>query len=165
MIKRSAYTLLEMMAIIAAIVVIMALSVKPVRTLVADVPRANRDFQTWLQTQDMLTQLRRDIQQSTRMEPAAIVSDNYNSSLLRLQQPEKLVSYSFSDDKVLRRTNGVSDHWDLPHVHIKWDFLEHNETPYALEITTWTERTVFQKTQKKNEQSYVYFLNNGSLNP
>ena len=162
--RRGAYTLMEMLAVIAALVVLMALSVKPIRTLVSDIPRANRDFQTWTQTQDMLKQLRKDVEQSeyikiTEMDPR--ISDK----LIHLQLSDGLVSYTLNNGKVLRQTDSSQNSWQLPHVKINWQVWENDDRPYALEITTWCERKVLDNMRKKFEQSSVYFQQTGRLNP
>ena len=161
---RSAYTLIEMLAVIAALVVLMALSVKPMRTLVSDIPRANRDFQTWGQTQDMLKQLRKDVKQSeqikiTEMDPRV------SGKLIHFQKSDGLVSYTLNDGKVLRQTDSSQNIWELPHVKINWQVWENDDRPYALEITTWCERTILNNTRKKYKQSSVYFQQTGRLDP
>ncbi|MBL7214184.1 MAG: hypothetical protein ISS71_00750 [Phycisphaerae bacterium] len=161
---RSAYTLMEILAVIAALVVLMTLATKPMKMLIADIPRANRDFQTWIQTQDMLRQLKNDVEQSTQIKIIDI-DPRISSKLLYLQQSEKLVSYSLSDSQVLRQIDTSENSWDLPHVKINWQVWENDNMPYAVEITTWTERIVLNKTRKKFEQSSVYFSKTGSLKP
>jgi hypothetical protein len=161
--NRNAYTLLEVLAIIAAIVVLMALSVKPMRTLVSDIPRANRDFQTWIKTQDMLAQLKNDVEQSIQIKTVDI-DPRISGPLLYLQQPEQLVIYSLTAGDVIRQTDTSESNWDLPHVNIDWHLWENKGAPYALEITTWTERIILNKNRKRFEQSSVYFRKTGSLN-
>lgn len=161
--NRNAYTLLELLAIIAAVVVLMALSVKPMRTLVSDIPRAHRDFQTWIKTQGMLTQLKNDVEQSTHIKTVDI-DPRISEPLLYLQQPEQLVIYSLTASDVFRQTETSETNWELPHVNINWHVWEDGGTPNAIEITTWTERIILNKSRKRFEQSFVYFQKSGSLN-
>lgn len=161
---RGAYTLLEMLSVIAAIVVLMALSSRHIRTLASDVPRSNRDFQVWIQTQDMLKQLKNDIEHSTQIN--VVNSDSPDGhKLLQLQQPQELVTYSLTTGSVLRQTDTSQADWNLSHVKIDWQIWDRNKNAYALEITTWTERAVLNKTREKFKQSFVYFQKTGSLNP
>ena len=162
--KHSAYTLIEMLAVIAALVVLMALSVKPIRTLVSEIPRANRDFQTWTQTQDMLKQLRKDVEQSEQMKITEM-DPRISGKLIHLQQSDGLVNYSVTDGNVFRQADSSQNIWELPHVKINWKVWENDDRPYALEITTWCERTILDNMRKKFEQSSVYFQQTGRLDP
>jgi hypothetical protein len=89
-----------------------------------------------------------------------------SGSLLYLERPEGLVSYSLENGQVLRQsalsndTFGPSVSWVLPNVQISWRLWETNHGPYALEIRTWNQRISLGKNQKKFEQSCVYFLGN-----
>lgn len=161
---RRAYTILEMLSVIAALVVLMALSSRHIRTLASDIPRSNRDFQVWIQTQNMLKQLKNDVEQSTGIH--VIDTDSpAGGKVLRLQLPEELIIYTLTNGNVLRKTNTSQTAWDLPHVNIRWQAWDRDGRPYAIEITTWMERPVLNKTRKKFEQSFVYFQKTGSLNP
>lgn len=159
--KRPAYTLLEMLAIIAAIVILMALSARHIRILAADVPRSNRDYQVWIQTQDMLRQLKQDVEQAVGM--TVVEGDVTNGGKhLHLQQTQELVVYLLTDGRVVREAGSSLNEWDLPYVNIRWEAWDRGEAPYAVEITTWTERTVLNKTRRKYDQSFVYFQKTGS---
>lgn len=157
---RSAYTLLEMLAIIAAIVVLMALSARHIRILAADLPRSNRDYQVWIQTQDMLRLLKQDVEQAVGM--TVVEGDVTDGKELHLQQPQALVVYLLTDGRVVRKAGSSLNEWELPYVNIRWSAWSRGETPYAVEITTWTERTVLNKTRRKYDQSFVYFQKTGS---
>ncbi len=163
--KRTAFALLEMLAVIAALVVLMSLTVKPMRTLLADMPRSHRDFQVWTQTTDMLDQLRLDVEQSGRMLVFEM-DPRISHDLLYLESADGLVSYSLTDGKVTRQSNipgqVSSDVWELPHVEMNWQFWQKDNGPYALEITTWSQRTVFDKPKQKFKQSHVYFQKQGA---
>ncbi len=166
--KRQAYTLMEILAIIMAMVVIIALSAKPMRALVSDIPRSGRDHEVWIKTTNMLEQLKADVEQSTRIRMFQM-DPRISENLLYLEQPDGLISYAITNNQVIRQSGILADHredvWELPHVHIQWSLWENNKMPYALEITTWTQRIVLGQTQKKFNQSYVYFQQTGSINP
>jgi hypothetical protein len=162
---RRAYAIIEILSIIAAIVVLMALSVQPMRAMLLEIPQTNRDFQAWTQTMGMLKCLKTDIEQSTRIRVFEM-DPRISGSLLYLERPEGLVSYSLENGQVLRQsalsndTFGPSVSWVLPNVQISWRLWETNHGPYALEIRTWNQRISLGKNQKKFEQSCVYFLGN-----
>lgn len=167
-IKRPAFTIIEILGVTAALVVLMALTVKPMRTMMADVPRSCRDFQTWTQTINMLDQLKTDVERSKRMlvfEMDPRISHN----LLYLECDDGLVSYALADGKVTRQSgvpgDSPQDAWDLSHVNMNWQFWKQNGWPYALEITTWSQRTILDRNQQKFKQTHVYFQKTGSRKP
>ena len=65
--KHRAYALTEMLVIIAAIVVLMALSARPLRTLISEIPRSARACQSFNTTSSFLKQLKKDVEISTRI--------------------------------------------------------------------------------------------------
>ena len=166
--KHRAFSLLEMLTIVAALVVMMALLAKPMRTMIADMPRGFRDYQTWAQTLDMLDTLQQDIEQSQQMLVFEM-DPRISNSLLYLESQEGLISYTLTDGKVTRQANlsgqDSSLVWDLPHVKINWQFWQHSQHPYAIEITTWSQRTVLGHSQEQFKQTHVYFQKSRSINP
>ena len=159
---RRGYTLLEMLAIITAITILMALSAKHIRILASEIPRSNRDHQVWLQTGNMLKQLKQDVEQSTRI---TAVDAGTEGKQLHLQQAPEQIVYSLTDGAVRRQVGDSTNQWHLPYVNIRWQIWERDNAAYAVEISTWTERVVFANTRKKYDQSCVYFQKTGSRNP
>ncbi len=166
--KQRAYTLLEMLAIIMAIVVLMALSVRPMRAVICDIPRSMNDFQAWEQIGNILDQLQTDVKRSARMRVFPMDS-RISGNLLYLEQTDGLVSYTLTNNQVVRQSDRPGDReqdiWELPHVQIQWSLWENNDISYALEITTWSQREILGQTQEKFKQSYVFFQQTGSTNP
>ncbi len=160
-VKRRAYTLMEILAVIAAIVIIMALSARLFRSLAADVARANRDFQVWVQAQSMFEALKDDVESAVSMDLKRTESASEQAELV-LRLPEEQVIYTPGDGKVLRATERSQLEWQLPGLKIQWNPRRDNDTIYAIEITTWMQRTLSGRLQKKYEQSFVYFLKPGS---
>ena len=161
------FALMEMLAIMAALVVVMVLMVKPMRMMLAEVPQSHRDFQTWMRTIEMLEQLKDDVERSQGMRIFE-VDPRISEKLLYLEQADGLVSYCLADGKVTRQSTVAGDDAsaiELPHVKIHWQFLTQNGQPIALEITTWGERTVLGHPKKEFEQSYLYFQKTGSTKP
>jgi hypothetical protein len=162
---RRAYAIIELLSIIAAVVVLMALSVQPMRTVLLEIPQTDRDFQAWVQTMGMLERLKADMEQSARLRVFEI-DPRIGGSLLYLERPEGLVSFSLENGRVHRQSGlsndsfGPSVSWDLPNVQMSWRLWEKNNVPYALEIRTWNQRIVLGNKQKKYEQSCIYFLGN-----
>ena len=88
-IKRRAYALTEMLVIIVMIIVLMGLSVRPMRTLVSEIPHSARVCQTLNRSMKALDQLRNDIERSNRIAGLA-------GGVLTLEQPGGMVRYTLS---------------------------------------------------------------------
>ena len=61
---RKAYAIIEMLVMMSFLLVIMLVFTKPLKTLVSDIPRINRDFQTNSKMLVMLKQLQSDVESS-----------------------------------------------------------------------------------------------------
>ena len=153
--KRRDYTLLEMLAVMAAMVIVLGLAVKSFRALASDIPRANRDFQAWIQTQGMLDRLKHDVEQAVWMQ---LTETDSQQGRLVLSGPAGQVTYTRTGTGVIRETSADRTVWDLPRVEIDWRLWRPHERPYALEISTWTERMVHRHMRKHYEQSFVFFM-------
>ena len=150
--KHHAYALTEMLVIIAALVVLMALSAKPLRMMITEIPRSGRIYQTQNTTNKVMKQLKDDIEKSRRIVD---LQDN----LLTLEHQDGRIRYTFSDGQISRQTsdNNSGSTWTLPHVKVNTQLWKNNDTPYAVEITTWNQQTGTGRQQIRLKQSFVYF--------
>lgn len=152
--KRRAYALTEMLVIIASLAVLIALSVKPLRAIISEIPHSARACQSFNITQKALTQLKKDIEQSTQ-----IVS--LQNDILTLEHDKATVIYILTDGKIMRRpgVNPQDDEytWQLPNVRVTADLWSQNNIPYALELMTWNNHSESGKKQKQFKQSLVFF--------
>lgn len=152
--KHRAYALTEMMVIIASLVVLIALSARPLRVMISEIPRLARVCQTLNTTQTALIQLKKDIEQS-----AQIVT--LQNGALILKHDKDQITYLFSDGTITRRP-GLNQQdaeytWQLPHVRIEADLWSQNNKPCAVELTMWNQQTVLGQEQKKFKQAMVFF--------
>ncbi len=69
--KHRAYALTEMLVIIVVLTVLMGLSIRPMRTLISEIPRSARVCQTLNTTTKVLEQLKNDITQADHPPPGA----------------------------------------------------------------------------------------------
>ncbi|MHC5083656.1 MAG: hypothetical protein ACYTET_06920 [Planctomycetota bacterium] len=150
--KHRAYALLEVLVIMTALVVLLALSVKPMRQAISEVPRANRVFRTWNVTCKALEMLKQDVE---HCEEIVSLQDN----TLTLRTAAGQITYEFDHGRLLRGIPGAGDAstWKLPHVRINAQLWQDAGKPYALQITTWNQQTVQGAEQIRLKQSYVYF--------
>ena len=150
--KHRAYALTEMLIIIATLVVVMALSVRPFRMMTTEIPRSGKIYQTQNTTTKVMKQLKDDIEKSRRIV-------DLDGELLTLEHQNSRITYTFSDGQISRQASGNNSEstWTLPHVKVNTQLWKNNDTPYAVEITTWNQQIVTGKQQIRLKQSFVYF--------
>ena len=152
MTKHRAYALTEMLVIIAVLIVVMALSAKPFRTMIVEIPRSGKIYQTQNTTVKVMKQLKEDIEKSRRIV-------DLQNNLLTLDYQDHRITYLFSDGQISRQTssNDSEAAWTLPDIKINTQLWKTNGTPYAVEITTQNQRTGTGKPKIHLKQSFVYF--------
>jgi hypothetical protein len=153
-IKHRAYALTEMLVIITALMVLISLSVKPLRTFMSEIPRSARVCQSLNATQKALKQVKKDIEQSTQIV-------TLQDDTLILEYSDTQITYILTDGTITRRPglNPQDDEytWQLPNIRLTADLWSQNNKPNALELMTWNQQTVLGKEQKQFKQSMVFF--------
>lgn len=160
--NRRAMTLIELLAMLAILVVILAMFTKTFRKLMGDIPRAHRDFQANTSVQDMIRRLRRDVESGRGLLQYA-GDERMGGDLLLIESGEGVISYEFDGDRVVRSL-AVDDPnvpaesiWSVPHARIEWDVWRQNGAGYALEVRTAIERTVLDRAEIKLRNSHLFF--------
>ena len=150
--KLRGYALIEMLIIMSVLVVFMALSVKSVRTLVSGIPRSNRVYQVWNTTNKAMKQLKDDVEKSHNIV-------DLRDDLLTLQNQNGRITYKFSDGTISRHTSLDDSEaaWKLPYVKAKTQLWTNDGSPYAVQITTWSQQIISGEQQALLKQSFVYF--------
>ncbi len=152
--KYRAYALTEILVIIIMVVVLMTLSTKPLHTLISEIPRSARACQSFNTTSSFLKQLKKDVEQSTRI----VKLDN---GLLELEHISGPVTYTLDDGNVTRRpglnSSDAQYSWKLPNIRIESKLWNQDDFPYAVEVTTSNRQTVLGKEQTRFRQTTVFF--------
>lgn len=152
--KHRAYALTEMLVIIVILIVLVSLSVRPLRTMVSEIPRSARICQTLNGTTKALDQLRNDVERASRI---ASLTDG----VLTLEHPDGPIRYSLADGQITRRPglqrSGAEYTWHLPDVRIETNLWNRNNQPYAVELTTWNQQTALGRVQASFKQTTVFF--------
>jgi prepilin-type N-terminal cleavage/methylation domain-containing protein len=159
---RRAMTLMELLAVLALLVVILAMFTKVINKLMGDIPRAHRDFQANTSVQNMIRRLRRDVE-SGRGLLRYEGDGRAGGDLLLIESGEGVISYEFDKDQVVR-TLAVDDPnmpgeniWSVPNARIDWGVWRQNDAGYALEVRTAIERTVLGRREIKLRNSHLFF--------
>lgn len=152
--KYRAYALTEMLVIIVMVAVLMSLTVRPLRTLVSEIPRSARVCQTLNGTTKALDQLRNDVEQTIRIT-------GLKNGVLTLEHPDGPVRYSFADGQITRRPalndSGTEYTWQLPHLKTEVKLWDQNDQAYAVELTTWSQQKVLDRDEARFKQTVVFF--------
>jgi len=147
---RKGYTLIEMLAILGLLVIFFLLMTEPMRTLLSDVPRGHRDFQTAASLEHLLNNLKNDIEAAKELKTAN------DPNMLIIVGSRKTITYHFADEQV-RRMAGADPNsaglWQLPDIHLVWEVKKQN----SLQITGWLERTVLGQKEKKFHNSHIFY--------
>jgi type II secretory pathway component PulJ len=156
--RRRGYALIEILGMIAAMVLLMALSAEPARVALAEIPQMDRHYQAWIRMTDMLETLRRDVETASAIrlsEPA-----DPNSYSLSLETPAGTVDYRLGSGLVIRQQAGPSTdatEWTLPAGRVKLNTWSGEAGTYAVEVATWVEQQAGGRTRKHYEQTHVFF--------
>ena len=157
---RCGYALLEMLSILVAVAVLMMLSVEPMRTMLSEIPKTDRDYQTWSVTRKMLRQLRDDVEAASAMR---LDETDAQGSTLDLVRASGTVQYRLMDEKAVRMFSPVDGmepiavEWALPKNRMQVSLWAESGRPTALEVTTWVEQHRGPRKLKNFEQTSVFF--------
>ena len=155
------FLLTETLLHLSLIVLILWLSVGPLRLFVRELHQTHQDYQTQCTVRNMLETLRRDIQQSCRM--SVFESDNRTGgNLLCLRNDQDLVLYQLTDGIVTRMSMpprpGRDQQWILPKLRIDWKSWDDAAgRSQAVEIYTCIERKVLGKNRSFLKTAEVMF--------
>lgn len=152
--KHRAYALTEMLVIIVIVAVLMALSVRPFRIMISEIPRSAGACRTLNNTTKALYQLKNDVElahQITRLK----------GGILRLEQNNGPVVYTFTNGQITRRPgmngSGTEYIWQLPNLKTESKLWSFNDRAYAVELTTWNQQTVLGREDARFKQTTVFF--------
>ena len=152
--KHRAYALTEMLVIIVMVGVLMSLTVRPLRTMLSDIPRSARACQVLNATAKALDQLRNDIEQANRIT-------GLNNGVLTLEHPDGPVRYFFADEEITRRPamndSGTEYTWQLPNLKTETNLWSQDNQAYAVELTTWSQQKVLDRDDIRFKQTTVFF--------
>ena len=152
--KHRAYALTEMLVIIVMVMVLIALFIRPMRTLISEIPRSVRICQTLNSTTKALSQIKNDIERANRI-------NSFKDGILTLEQDDGPVSYTFSDGQITRRPamndSDTEYTWQIPYLKTETRLWSQNDQPYAVELTSWSQQKVLGREESRFKQTAVFF--------
>jgi len=156
--------IIEMIGIMAIMVLVAAILVKPMQNVIRDIPQQYRDYQANSVISGMLDDLRKDVEASTGMIQykgnTAAAAD-----MLVIDLPGGVISYSFAAGKVTRScdlSEGMTPSdaqitWDIPGSTFDWKLRNHKGKPVAIEISTGINRRTQSRVKTNLKNSHVIF--------
>jgi type II secretory pathway component PulJ len=162
---RKAYTLVELLVVLAVLPFVMVVFSGLFNTLIRDIPRSHRVVQENTSLLSMLDWIQKDIDQAKGL-PESFGEYTTDDKLLLIELAEDIICYQLKDDKVLRYK--VSDNqqskalaqtvWSVPHAKVEWQVRRKNGRGYAVEVQTYIEHIVQGHWEKKMANSHLYFI-------
>lgn len=162
---RKAFTLVELVVVLAVLPFVMAVLGGLFNTLIRDIPRSHRVVQENTSLLSMLDRMQKDIDRAKRL-PESFGEYTTSDKLLLIELAEGMVCYQLKDNKVLRLK--LTDNqqskaleqtvWSVPHAKVEWQVRRKNGSGYAVEVQTHIEHTVQGHLEKKMANSYLYFV-------
>jgi hypothetical protein len=155
---RKGYILVEMIVVLAVFAMITIGLDRFFVTLNYDLPRDSRLIQENRSLANAVNHIQADVALAKTLSQLGDDSNEPNTLLIEL--PGGVVSYKFSDGRILRSFAGSTDGnmvWPVPHGGIEWQVWNKGNTGYAVEIKTCIEDRSFGQTQKKMANSNLFF--------
>lgn len=156
--------LVEMMGIMAIMVFVAVILVRPLRNVTRNIPQQYRDYQSNSVINDMLDDLRKDVEASSGLMQykgnTAAAAD-----MLVIDSPGGVISYSFAAGKVTRSRDlqeGMTPSdaqitWDIRGGTFDWKLRDHEGKPVAVEISTGINRRTHRSVKTNLKNSHVIF--------
>lgn len=162
---RKAFTLVEMLVVIAVLPVAMLGLSRIFATFIRDIPRLTRVVERNTTVLDMVQQLRDDMDRATTL-PDAFAAKRCDDRTLLVGLPESVVCYELQDGRAVRSVLGGAGQaeerepriWAFPESVVGWSRWRENETAYAVEIQTHVKQKVGSQVKAKLANSYVLFV-------
>lgn len=156
---RKAYTIIELLGLVAIFALIFALSARPVWIMARQSPHIEQMYDLQQRVDLFLGQLERDVEAAERIEimPASRWT---GGQTLYLYGPAGWVGYRIQPGWALRMTQsaaGEDRSWTLPHVELEWQTHEIDGRAVGVEIRSRINRPLLGKQEMKFQQSRLFF--------
>jgi len=150
---RKGYTLTEILVVLVIMMVLALPLSRLSKVVIYDIPRSMKLIQCNTSLLNAVQCIRRDI------NSADAVATPKDKSLM-IEQDGKKVCYLFEQGTIIRTIIGDEDSkdvWQVPFGKIEWQVWEKDGKGYAVEIKKYVELKRHNNTDKKMENSYVFF--------
>jgi prepilin-type N-terminal cleavage/methylation domain-containing protein len=161
---RRAFTLVEMLIVMATLPIAAFVLDRFFVNVIHDIPRSSAVVQENTTLLNMLNQMRNDIDKAKRL-PEKFEEQISNEQMLLIEQIDGVIAYELQNGKVIRKklSNIGEQHedvitWSLPTAELQWQVWKRNGRGYAVEVRSCVKQKLRKKWQNKLVNSHVYFL-------
>lgn len=165
---RRGYMLVELIVAIAILTVVSGVLGSLFQTLLADVPRNFRAFNSERTVQMLLDQMQRDMNKA-QLLPSSAGKKTAGDDMLLISLPEGTVAYSKREYRIVRfalkdkTTDPNSERsyemvFFVPRARVNWQVWRKNERGYALEVRTAIEPKFSGGVRRILANSHVFFI-------
>jgi prepilin-type N-terminal cleavage/methylation domain-containing protein len=146
---KKGYSLIEMLTVLAVLAVIGLPLSRLMNVTLYDIPKSIKLINNNTSILNALNFIRKDVCSASGLTKT---SENQ----LVIEQNGKKICYIFEDGVVLRVADNKIE-MQIPAGKIEWQIWEKDGKGYAVEIKKYLEFKKHKKTEKKMENSYVFF--------
>lgn len=162
---RKAFTLAEMVVVIAVLPFATIALSRVFATFIRDVPRMTRVVERNTTVLDMVRQLRDDMDRAVAL-PDPIEDKRNDDRTLLIGLPHRVICYRLGQGRAVRsvlRQDGQAEAqdertWAFPDAVVTWSRWKHDETAYAVELRTLVKQRIGRRLKDKLPNSYVLFV-------
>jgi hypothetical protein len=161
---RKAFTLAEIIVLIAIIPVVSAVLYGLLNTVILDIPPAVRVAQENTTLLTMLSELRRDINSANEL-PESLEGQPADPNVLLIVSPSGVSRYRLEAGRIIKtslpkgtETGGSERTWVLPNCGIMWKLWSENGKNYAVEVRTHIMHGLGSKRRETMANSHLYFV-------
>jgi len=160
---RKAYALTELLMMFAVILVLSFMCTEPVRTVIADMQRSQKDLQTNADLLNMLRSLQNDVEKAVNLsdQPGRMSG---SGNVILIETDDRTISYRINDENVVKTivytdlgSPPGEEKWHLLGANINWAVWEDDGSGYAVEISTSIDRKSGGKMHHRLKNSHVFF--------
>ncbi|OQA02455.1 MAG: hypothetical protein BWY69_01100 [Planctomycetes bacterium ADurb.Bin401] len=147
---KKGYSLTEMLVVLAILAVIALPLSRLSKTVIYDIPRSLKLYESNTSILNFVQFVRRDINSADKLLK--------DGNQLLLERGDKKIKYVFEEDEITRNISGKDEiKWEIPQGKIEWKVWEEKGKGIAVEIRKWVEPKKHGRADKRIENSYVFF--------
>ncbi len=162
---RKGIFLVEMMGIMLVMSLLAIMMIKPMRNVTRNIPHMHRDYQINSIINDMLGEMRKDVEMGKKLMRYR-GSTRGSADMLLIDSPQGVISYSFQEGRIVKYRDhregiDVSDAqvvWSVPNGKIDWRLRTHGGKDVAVEISTGVNRRSRSGMKTNLKNSHVLFV-------
>ena len=158
--KQRAFTLVEMMVVIAVLPIVLLVTTGLFNIVIRDIPRSFKVVEENGQLLRMLNQMHQDVSEAKNLPESG------DKRVLVVEKRDSVVRYEITDDgmerSVLPQETGTKA-WKLSKSRIDWRVWQKDGKGYAVEIQAAIEYQAGSILEKKMANSHLYFAGAGPI--